>query len=192
MAINEVFRVAMVSSQRSQELIMTLGYRQFVDSPTPDMQQLADSVEEVLTGAVALWTTEFAWTSIEVRGVTNPERGLDSPILVTGTAGGDAAPMTSAMVIAKKSGLIGRTRNGRMYMPGLPESYGNSSFVSGAYLGQVNTFAENLRILVGDVVETFEAVIISTTPTLLVTPVETFLAREILGTQRRRRPGVGT
>lgn len=96
----------------------------------------------VATAVLQWWRTflkgglsqDIALTKIRVQDVSVPDGGYIEQVVTsnnTGSVASQAMPNNVALVVSLQSGLSGRSRRGRTYVPGLPENE-----VSGSYVGQ--------------------------------------------------------
>jgi len=187
MAVGDVYEVSVIGAQGGKSPTIVMGWKQLVAVTGDEMTHLAQAIETTLSGFVSMWSTGFTWELCKVRMPDDPLVGADVDIEVAGTNSGEALPPQSAAVVAKKTGLIGASRNGRFYIPGLTEGYQAAGLWTESAMTNFNLLGEALRLMDDDDPETWKMVVISKTPTLLVTEVTSCVARSNVGTQRRRR-----
>jgi hypothetical protein len=204
MAVGDIFRVALVGmGAQGQQLVNVLHYRQedslIFDEPGEDFVEAWTTA--VQTPYLATFAPGCGLYSIEVRGVTDPEYGYDytvpgSPV---GTAGsGDELPPQDAAVITWKTGKVGRANRGRSYMWPAPEASQHRGAWNATYQGYLAAYAD-AAMLVGSppVTAGWQLGVLSwyldgvkrATPKF--TPVTSYVVRDQVFTQRRRRAGSG-
>lgn len=198
MALNDVFRLSVVGSNQGISELVNVHYYQQISAGAGVTG--ADLVEAWVAAALPSFLTTFSSScfvsGFEVRNMTQPEFGVDVAVdpIENGTRAGQMLPPQNAPVISWRTGLIGRRRRGRSY--GWPGSEDDQN------AGQMNVaWQTSLALYAAAAIEvanlaTYHKVIYSDhddlVPPLLVTPVTNAVVDVILGSQRRRRPGVGS
>lgn len=198
MALNDVFRLSVVGSNQGISELVNVHYYQQISAGAGVTG--ADLVEAWVAAALPSFLTTFSSacfvSGFEVRNMTQPEFGVDVAVdpIENGERTGQMLPPQNAPVISWRTGLIGRRRRGRSY--GWPGSEDDQN------AGQMNTaWQTSLALYAAAAIEvanlaTYHKVIYSDQPDLdpplLVTPVTNAVIDVILGSQRRRRPGVGS
>lgn len=206
MAAGSIYRIAIIGSGGlGQELVNTLYYRAVNDT-------IFDTQSEDLAQAwAASQTTLFAGTfassnqlqRLEVRGVTDITEGFDysypSPVAGTRT-GSDPLPPQSAGIITWTTGLVGRRYRGRSFLWYTVEGDQSQGTWDAGYLGAMAAYADN-SLTIGDGITTsFYAQVVHSAPKPAATPpwagadtdVNSYIVRNLVYQQRRRRVGVGS
>jgi hypothetical protein len=117
-----------------------------------------------------------------------------------GLAAGDPEPNQVAQIVTWRTSLAGRAYRGRTYVPGLPDGAVSAGLITSGHLSGVTTFVNTMLSTFGPAGSStnFQLVIISRwlnkveRPTPVGTPVTVGVPRNIPGTVRRRRIGVGS
>jgi hypothetical protein len=195
MAQNDVFSLTLVQQGPAfaQEIINVLHYRQTSVIGSDDGESLANAW---LGSAANEWqdvvNVGVVLTSLRVRNITQPLFGVDFAVTppLTGTRLGESFPATSAAVLSLRTGLIGRSRRGRMYLAPGSEADQNAGQISGGYATSLALFADAIKV-VADVDGSSYALVVWSELLQVATPVTDILIDQILGTQVRRRPGRG-
>lgn len=129
---------------------------------------------------------------------TSPEHTIPA----SGGVGTDIAPANAAILVKKRAGGGRRSRNGRMFLPGIPEASAAASNVAGASLttmqGNMNSFLSSINQTGGVILdyESHLAVVHTIRPTPTAPPefdsfdhVTSLEVQQLLATQRRRMRG---
>lgn len=100
------------------------------------------------TNIMPLLTAQMEFVSCDVRylGVADGAQATGNPIgIVTGGVGGDAYPANVALCMTHRTNLAGRSRRGRTYFGGIPESAGQLNSASASFqLNLAGAFANVL------------------------------------------------
>jgi hypothetical protein len=124
--------------------------------------------------------------------------------VMSGIAVGDSLPMQDAMTVLKKTGYGERWGQGRVYVPGIPESQAEAGYLIPTGVTSLQPFANWLSFALqcNDGVYTTNLVPVIFSPARVIDDVthpkritqvtRTVLSDNIIKTQRRRRPGKGS
>jgi hypothetical protein len=206
MGVGSLYRLAVIGvGGVGQELVNVMHYRQLTPKVTPlDTQDLAEVWAQNMTDFFAATFAESnGITRLEVRGVTDPTEGYDYsyPALVPGTrVSAQILPPQSAAVITWTTGLVGRRYRGRNYMWYTVEDDQNQGTFSADYRTALDAYASAALVLEGapDFASFDLCVYSKPNPDLdppwggAITPVTSYIVRNLVYTQRRRRVGVGS
>lgn len=129
----------------------------------------------------------FTLDRVDVYNVTQP---IYSGTFASGTAGGDTVsdPMAirNAVVVARKTGLRGRSYNGRMFLPGVVEADQSAGVIFAAFKAQVQVFADGIIDLLTGNNNRYQGVVYSE-KLAVGTDITAMLVRDVLGSQRGRQ-----
>ncbi len=175
---------------------------------TPDwtqfMSQLAADIISCITTTL-LPAVSSQWTFVRIKiqrldGTGTDENLYAAPANSVG-AGSESLPSTVAAVLSIRTGLRGRSKRGRMYLGGLPESGQATSALTPGQLVLVAAFATCLidkfinNQVAGDAkLGVYSRKLGGTQPYSLVAgwyPATTIIAQGVLGTMRSRMLGRG-
>lgn len=196
MAVGDVFRLSVVgaSVDGRTQIVNTFHYRQddalIFSEPGPDLVQAW--LDDVDSDYRALISNIFSFNFFRVQGITSPlyvyEQTTASRL---GTLTGEALPLTCAAVITWRTGLAGRSRRGRTYVPPANESAQNGSILTTSYIALMDAFADSAKAIPLTIAHSGYTMMVYSSVLGQSNAVTSHLSRNILGTQRRRRPGVG-
>lgn len=204
MSYGDIFRLAVIGEGGSgQELVNVFHYQQdsllTVGEAGVDLARGWESA--VMPDFLNTFSPGGAIHMLQIRGVTDPTYGYDYDIsghpVGTGPGGDDLPPQVSA-VITWKTGLIGRSFNGRTFCWPAGEAGQNRGNISSAYATYLSDFADAAMafgpgVLYGSwkmgVLSQYHAGEKRETP--VFTPITQAVVRTVLCGQRRRRAGVG-
>lgn len=200
MALNDVYRVSAVfdAAGADGDLVFTNHYRVAIDnqgfSGAQEADELAQKYSNVLTSEyMQEITTAFILNEVNVIGVTDPTVIHSRSVVVSGSASGDSCPLRTAPVASLKSGLRGRSFNGRMFLMPPPESVQAGGVMIASYVADLELVVFNLRILEASLGSNEYAMVIYSRKlseeqqTVVTTDVATSLVRTTLGSQRGRQ-----
>ena len=195
MANNDIFRLAVEGiGPTSQQLVNVFHYRQVGVIGDDAGADLVDAWQVTARGDfLAAISASCALTNYSVRNLTQVGLGVDVPEspALPGFVSGDALPPMNAAVITWLTGLIGRRNRGRTYMWPTGESRQTGGQISGTYDAELTAFATaNILIAGGILGGTYQLVVHSEVGNTN-RDVTTFVVRQFLASQRRRREGVG-
>ena len=229
MAVDDVYYLQLLQRYAGQQLMNVLAFRRKVAAdPTPaECLSLADDWKQFFIAAQVTTLSRSGWIVQQIRGGTvsytsKPcvrQGGLQFIGVHTGTLTGtvatDGMPPQSAIVTTLATGISGRRRRGRLYLPGFPESWqvdGTTvagliaSYITGwgTQLGKFGTSGTdpNWQLGVWSMTEATGCTRSTQPPFNLVQtessdpaaawlPVSTTATRNIVYSQRRRTIGVG-
>lgn len=160
---------------------------------------------EVMPDMLACVSNNYSIIKLSYRTLLNPVAQGELVVTAsnTGQLGDGAMPTTVAGIISWRTGFAGRSRRGRTYLAGIPEDRINASLVTAQEIGNITTFAAN-AIQVASGTSGWQLQVVSdpsgqlpalgpyASPVPARADVTSFLVREVPGTQRRRRIGVGS
>ncbi len=207
MAVNDVAQVRVVGAQLASQRMVVLHFR--FKSAGASLAGLLAELEATTTTFrdlfIASMSNTLTWTLLEGQmlipfGAASQQLAI-SPVW-TGTDAGQPSPPADALVITKRTDLIGRSRRGRMYLPGLTtNSHAGAGVLTGAFLATKATNIANLHAVYdeGGTSPDYEhgvwsRLLAGPTPPFSFSAyqaVDTMIARSEIRTQRRRQVGVG-
>jgi hypothetical protein len=208
MAINGIYRLSArwENNLTGDDIVNVWHFRQdeitILDTPGEDLVQAF--VTECIPVYAALVAASYTLNLFSVRQVEGGEEIYEEAVSHPGTRGTAATqlPSTVACVLSWKTGLAGRRRRGRTYMPVTVEGDLDTGQFIAAYLDGVDAFALNMiddmaTGTVGHAAWAFgiwsapQTVPLPTPPTMF-TQVTQGIARANPGTVRSRRAGSGS
>ena len=198
MAVGDVWRLAVIgSNQGIDELVNVHHYLQTTVGGDDFGVDLIDAWHASCgLEYVTVFSDLCLLVGYQVRNLTQPEFGTDYslPTAINGERTGQMLPPSIAPVVSWRTGLIGRRRRGRTYTWPGSEDDQNAGQMSLTWQGLLSAWAATALNISGDA--NYNKVIFSSDedydPPTLVTPVQGFVIDALLGSQRRRRPGVGS
>lgn len=133
---------------------------------------------------------QINWISVNLTPAVSNVYSTGFPL--QGTVVQEPLPATCAMIVTNRTSYAGRRYRGRQYIPGLPETESNGSTIDAAVVAAVQTYYDDLAAAygLGGADPDYQLVVWSHTYSA-GTPITEFVVRNTIGTQRRRRPGVG-
>lgn len=196
MAINDVTRCAIGGRYGDDPFVFVLYYRttSSIGPKSQELWGLIDALEETLfykqltNDLLDLCHPSVSFNSISLRDVVDKSIGLNNLIYPpeVGKMSGDALPHQSAVLVRKATAKVGRSYQGRIYLPGAAESAQNNGVLADWYLDDVASWLGLLTGIVNaGLTFAFQMVVYST-------KLETFEDVTALGvdykirTQRRR------
>lgn len=162
-----------------------------VDGPASSEALIGNAFES------AVWPRLQNVMGLTVNGVQVVVTDVDQltqavvPLTGTGSQSGDLLPLQAAALISWRTGLIGRANRGRSYIPGLTEGAQSGGVIEALTLNNLNVLG-NAILVTWTGLFAGQLVIRHNTTLPSWTTVTAFILRNIMATQRRRRPGVGT
>lgn len=198
MAVGDVFRFAVIgNNQGIDELVNVHHYVQTSAGGDDEGVDLIDAwVANVMPSFLDTFSELCSLVGFQVRNINQPEFGTDYslPASENGTLTGEMVPPQVAPVISWRTGLIGRRRRGRSFGWPINEGSQNAGQMSLTLQALLTEYANDALAFAGGAA--YEKVIYSNiegaTPPVLVTTVNSVVVDVILGSQRRRKPGVGS
>jgi hypothetical protein len=131
--------------------------------------------------------------SLEVRKIGDPAFVYEESVTgAPGTTTGDMLPAYVAPLVSWRTGLAGRSRRGRTYMPPTGEVHQVGGILLSTYLGPWLDWANAMLLFVAGGTHGGWILAIQSEVLLDAFQVTSFLLRDVLATQRRRRLGVGS
>lgn len=96
--------------------------------------------------AIKAWASQewHAKTLLTVQMSTRPGVFIDDPLTGGGNQVGDSLPSFCAGLLSLRTGLTGRSRVGRIYLPGVAEDFSQDSRMAGDYLGVLQSVGTTL------------------------------------------------
>lgn len=200
MATGDIFKLAVVwkTVDERATFVNTFHFRQenelAVDEPGKD---LVDAFENFALPSYRAMVTSIARiVQYSVYGITDPLYVYeDSPLPAAGLVSGEALPLQTSPIITWRTGLAGRSRRGRTYLPPTGESQQNGGVLLASFLDLMDDFADNVKVLnalaVNPLYSTWQLGVWSATYQYF-NPVNSHISRQTIVTQRRRRAGQGS
>jgi hypothetical protein len=172
------------------------GYSVKLGSPLTLAQAAAlaaDFITNVLPIVITDTSNRFTYDLVHVHDLLRPEAvSQDFPITSGGTGTIDATILdaTSAPIITSETGHAGKSYRGRLYLPGLPVGEADLDQVTTGY----KTVMQDIGTLLLEVATRLPGIVwgVPSKKLGLITAVLSFIARNIIGGQSRRRKGVGS
>lgn len=203
MAIGDTYRIAVVSTMTGlDDFVNVFHYRQLADDLNTDTaaESLADYWEESAKPAyLHCMSARQSLRLLQVRQVTGGEEIYERTVTDNGDLiSADVLPLYAAPVISWRTGLAGRSRRGRSYMPTVSEGYQDQGVLNQDMISNLEAFGAAALVLGEVAVDYWELVICSLysngqpRANPLITKVTSYIARELLGTQKRRTQGRGS
>ena len=200
MAVGDIFKLAVVwkTVDERSTFVNTFHYRQenelVFDEPGEDLVQAF--ITDALPSYRAMVTSIALVVQYSVYGITNPLYVYEeSPTPVAGLVSGEALPLQTAPIITWRTGLAGRSRRGRTYLPPTGESQQNGGVLLTSFTNLMDDFADFATVLnplaVNPLIATWQLGVWSATYGYF-NPVKSHISRSTIVTQRRRRAGVGS
>lgn len=200
MAEGDVFRLSTQSDYISggDDAVNVFHFEQVSPAifATPG-QDLAEAfIAACVPSYVNCMTAGYVLHRIAVRQVTGGAEEFETTVTEPGTAGvvGSMLPTTTAALISWRTGLAGRTKRGRTYLPPTNEEQLSSGLWSSSYMTAMQGFADDCLAL-GTAVFTLHAnwaIGVWSTVDNAFVPYTHAIMRQIPATIRRRRIGSGS
>lgn len=209
MAINSVYRVRTRGTQRGQQVEFGVHIQNVLASREPS-DLAASWVATAFPLVKAATSASVNWDEVVVSDTDkNGSESVELPLTQPnpGSIAGDALPNQNAMLVGLRTGVKGRRRRGRLYLPGVAEGGQTDGVLTGAQLTAVQAFAQGIVNAYGSGgTETNWRLVIYSPPTpafkpktpppvhtdTIITPVTSQDIDEVIRTQRRRSIGVGS
>jgi len=196
MAIGDVTQVTIRGSTQDNPWASVFYYETLTSfgPKSSELWGLVDAVEEFFFyGQTRNDMLDFMHPSVSVhslglRDVHNPEVGLDnimSPILYGG-ASGEALPPQTAFLIKKATGEMGRSKQGRNYLPLGTETLQNGGEWGTSWLNDVVGWFPYIQTIVNSTIQFSFRMVIWSKKLQVATPVTAIGAVSRARTQRRR------
>lgn len=191
MAIGDIYRVSIVGTVGNVQIVNTFHIRQvsgLIGTIEGDVKSVWETSVE--TSYLQLKPTTYNINRLAVLKVSpgTPEGGEET---LSGSGGktGDILPFQDACVLSIRTGIPGRRYRGRMYIGPIVEGDQASGILTAGFLTSAAAFVTAMQGAFGST-DQFQWMVWSDTGGF-ANPVTNVLIRDLLGTQRRRRPGVG-
>lgn len=191
MALGDCYRVSIVGTINNVVIVNTFHVVQesgLIGTVEGDIASVWGSSPR--TNYLTLKPTTYTLQKMSVIKVSGgaPEGG-DVALTGAGTRSGDVLPYQTAAVITLKTGIPGRRYRGRMYIGPLTEGDQNNGILNTTALTNLNSYMGALMSSFGSG-DQFRLAVWSK-KNLSYNFVTSYISRDIMGTIRRRRPGVG-
>jgi hypothetical protein len=200
-ATDDVYEVAIVGAQTGSLIVSTLHYRTFaggVGTKQQEMLALAEAVlNEIIPSMAALCVDTLIWDTIRVRDVHDDTLGVDRSISGAGALSSEGMPKQIAALILWRTGFIGRSNQGRLYLPAISEAWWDGEAWVSGFLTAVTAFAgEVTAVAIADFPDpgndfAFDQVVYSKLNDVARNVISFGLSPQP-ATQRRRKSGVGS
>lgn len=196
MALGDIWRMTIKGVIGADDNQNVVHYRVLAGGGTPeqDAAGLAEAWEaDVMTEYLAVLSSVYTIQTLSVRGVTHPTVGIDRTVTGNGAIAGEVSPTQTSALINLKTGAIGRSYMGKMYLPALAEASVSSGSILAAHIVNIGTMmAQGLIVISSSApVTQYQWVVYSrllgTSRDVIEWQVSPF-AR----TQKRRTPGRGS
>lgn len=199
MAVGDIYRVAIRAEIGSDDIVNVMHYRTTVsvgavsNEPLALAQGLEDDFISLLQ---ANQNQNLQYREIAVRGVTQPTIGTDHSMTAVGGAGiGELLPTFNAMLVLLRTGLFGRSYQGRFYVGGLEEGAQEDSEFNAGILANLEAALDDARTITdvqpGALTYSFELGVYSRLLSVF-TPVQTVHAVPSVAIMSSRKPGRGS
>lgn len=196
MASGDRYKMALVGHfGLGQQFVVDMHYVQVGASTAPGAEALAGGVlETVVPGFLTVMCSADVLDVIQVRQANAPAtEGFDQPVAEGGSLVGVALPPMDCPVVTKSTGLIGRAFRGRMYFPAPTVTAQSAGTLEPSFQDLVQTVGELfLNVPAGDGSSAVFSAGVFHKVDESITILTGVIARQIMGTQRRRRVGVGS
>lgn len=195
MAIGDVWRMTILGEVVGQQQQNVLHYQTLIprDGDDDDLPALILIAQEYVAPLYEpITTAEWILREIQIRGVTHPTQGADVVIDQPGVNVGQLLPLQSAPVLSLKTGLIGRSYRGRLYLPTITEDNAQAGVIEEPFYTTLGTFGTNLLQIQRPGGQPYTAGLVVWSRKLqTATRVISAAPDPILGVMRKRRQGVG-
>lgn len=194
MAIGDIFKLTDKQRIFGQIVENVHHFRQTAISTDPMLDLATTFRDNVLPVWRNLQAADLEHFKLEVRGVTDPNIGFDLDVSVFGSQSGqEAIALQVAPIITWRTGFIGRSFRGRTYVAGTTEANSAGGVLTPTMVTALQAAADEIISLpaIGGLGEGYHLVVYSQTLTT-ATDVTGYTVQPVVGTQRRRRQGVGT
>lgn len=195
MAVGDLYRLAVIGKLgMGQMFVSVLHYQQMATEGGVGARELAEAFErEALDAYCAQIPSAYLVTQLEARQVTGGEEAFDLPVVAAGVGVGDPLPPQVCTLISWRTGFVGRKNHGRTYLPAPVEAAQVSGNLTSEVIGAYNDVAAALMTLEreGGAGTQFSLSVYHRDDGTF-TPVQSYIVRGQLATQRRRRVGTGS
>lgn len=148
MALSDVYRAEIWQNTGSEPTMNVLHVRESVaETGTGNVaQMIIDMVADLYTALAAKLSEDWRVTTINCRRVS-PSGGIPASTVfggaesIVGAVASEIIPAQVALLISLYTATGDRTGRGRVYLPGLPESYQNEGQLLETPFGEIQTIA---------------------------------------------------
>lgn len=205
MAIGDIWRVAVEGTYDGQEVVCT-GHFQ-AKSVGATGAGAATALAGILNGFTTYLCTNLLWSNKHWQLLAVPPTVGDTSFTQAGTSTAAGLPGTVAIVVSLRTGSAGRSYRGRIYVPGVDESVTDKGQLVNPYLSGAQTNLDSNLAVYGDGGSSPDylwgiyshklgdirsgGVLIGYDADAFF-PIKSGIVRAVLGSQRRRRIGVGS
>lgn len=197
MAAGDIYRLSMVGDYSATEVSVVTAHVRF-KSPgaTPDGASAlfkANLLDVLKTYVAPTYNWRYInWLSANLTPPRSGSYTTGFPVAGTQSSSGDPVPYTCAVVVSLRTNYAGRSYRGRMYLPGLTEGQSAGGRVGQTQVNAWQTVFEDLLANCGGAGSNpdYEWGVWSRSLSVF-TPYLSAIVREVPGTIRRRRQGVG-
>lgn len=193
MAVGDFYRVSVLYNHPNADgqVVNVFDYEQTViDTPKTEPQFCLELAAEVIGVTVANFmpniTASWELAGAECFNITQPTFQGTVSSGVNGGVTGESVALRSAVVCSKKTGLRGRSFQGRSFLVAPPEVDQNAGLISGSYFVVMGDYCDALieLVLVND--NEYKLVVFSEL-LQIGTQVQTFIPSLTLGSVRGRQ-----
>lgn len=197
MALGDVWRLSLVGLWSGVDQgVVTLHFKDI--SGTAEFASLASSIKTgLLTSLKSQQPAVWSWTHIAgltentIPKVTD-EYSTGFPLVGTNVAT-EPLPQMDAAIVSWRTGYAGRSYRGRSYLPAFCEGAQTQGYLVAGTVTALTGYLDTFLALYGvGGTDTNWQLGIWSDKLAVFTPVTSYLLRSTMGTQRRRRPGVGS
>lgn len=202
-AVGDIIQVTARYLVDSQVCENVFNMRSRSAAPPTDAQIATDVVTmcNLMQNVQSSTTVHLQWAYKRMTPVAFDENFVLGTNGLSGAVGGGAMQSTLATVCTLRTGVAGKRHRGRLYIGGLPGSYGTPDRLSTVGVNDFAAFANNFMAAFDDATGTalylafgiYSKLIGGTNPFTLAgwQAVAHIVPQPIFGNQRRRRVGVG-
>lgn len=196
MPVGDIYRLAIEGTIGSDAMVNVLHYKVAASDQTSveEARLLAQAWEtEGMTAYLAMLSNQYQSVRISSRGVTNPIVGWDEVTTGNGAIAGEVSPTQIAVLVNLKTGFIGRSYQGKIYLPAVNEGTVSSGSVVAGQITLIDTWMNLILDVSAAGPEVFNATLgVYSRKLALFNNVTDWQVSQFAATQRRRKPGVGT
>ncbi len=168
MAIDDFYRSTIVFTNPSAdgEVVNVVDYQSTVlATPVSEIGQVGELAVEIKQTVEALLMPNLSavWTldRVDVFNITQPQFAATTPSGITGAVGVDSVSPRTAVIMSKKTGLRGRSFNGRMFSPSPPEDQQNNGVLEGTFVTIMQAYGDDLLVLTTPGLNEYKMVVFS-------------------------------
>lgn len=187
--VGEIIKISAVGSQGADLYVNSFHYRCVGNGLETSVATAFETA--YLSLIIAHQHQSLVYDTVQIRSITNPSKGDDVPVSYNGSLTGSRVPQQCAIVASHRTGLIGRSRRGRNYIGALDDAQlGSGGALNTSEKTAIEAIFNGMQIISSGATFVAHFVVYSKTLTSSFDVVTTLVDQNI-GTQRRRRPGVG-